>query len=96
MLTNIHAYCYILDPSFILTPPKQSAVILPLFLWKKLTTTLATRFNKSAAVICKLIPQNTYFFQYGRAQQLGGGDTMHAHELIPLKSDSRDMSFVWV
>ena len=96
MLTNIHAYCYILDPSFILTPPNQSAVILPLFLWKMLTATLATRFNKSAAVIRKLIPQNTYFVQYGQAQQLGGGDTMHACELIHLKYDSRDMSFVWV
>ena len=96
MLTNMHAYCCILDPLFILTPPKQSAVILPLSLWKTLTMTLATCFDKSAAVIHKLIPQNTYFVQYGQAQQLGGGDTMHAHEVIPLKSDSRDMSFVWV
>jgi hypothetical protein len=96
MLTNMHAYCYVPDPSFILTPPKQSAVILPLFLWKTLTATLATRFDKSAAVIRKLILQNTHFIQYGQVQQLGGGDTMHAHELIPLKSDSRDMSFVWV
>jgi hypothetical protein len=96
MLMNMHAYCYVPDPSFILTPPKQSAVILPLFLWKTLTATLATRFDKSAAVIHKLIPQNTHFIQYGRVQQLGGGDTMHAHELIPLKSDSRDMSFVRV
>ena len=64
MLTNMHADCYILDPSFILTPPKQSAVILPLFLWKTLTATLATHFDKSAAVICKPIPQNTYFVQY--------------------------------
>jgi hypothetical protein len=85
---NMHAYCYIPDPSFILTPPKQSAMILPLSLWKTLTMTLATCFDKSAAVIHKLIPQNTCFVQYGRAQQLGGGDTMHAHELIPLKSDS--------
>ena len=36
------------------------------------------------------------FFQYGWAQQLGGGDMMHACELIPLKSDSQDMSFVQV
>jgi hypothetical protein len=71
-------------------------VILPLSLWKTLTATLATRFDKPAAVIRKLIPQNTRFVQYGRAQQLGGGDTMHARELIPLKSDSRDMSFVRV
>jgi len=92
----MHAYYYIPDPSFILTPPKQSAMILPLSLWKKLTMTLAIHFDKSAAVTCKLIPQNTPFVQYSRAQQLGGGDTMHAHELIPFKSDSRDMSFVWV
>ena len=58
-----------------------------------LTATLATRFDKSAAVIHKLIPQNTYFVQYSWAQQLGGGDTMHACELIHLKSDSQDMSF---
>ena len=80
MLTNMHAYCYILDPSFILTPPKQSAVILPLFLWKTLTTTLATHFDKSAAVICKLIPQNTYFIQYSQAQQLGGIDSIKLFE----------------
>jgi hypothetical protein len=92
----MHAYCYVPDPSFILAPPKRSAVILPLSLWKTLTTTLETRFDKPAAVIRKLIPQNTRFVQYGRAQQLGGGDTMHARELIPLKSDSRDMSFVRV
>jgi hypothetical protein len=84
------------DPLFILTPPKQSVVILPLFLWKTLTATLATRFDKPAAVIRKLIPKTTYFVQYGRAQQLEGGDTIHAHEVIPLKSDSRDMSFVRV
>jgi hypothetical protein len=96
MLMNMHAYCYVPDPSFILTPPKQSAVTLSLFLWKTLTATLATCFDKSAAIIHKLIPQNTRFVQYGRAQQLGGGDTMHARELIPLKSDSQDMSFVWV
>jgi hypothetical protein len=96
MLTNMHAYCYVPDPSFILTPPKQSAVTLSLSLWKTLTTTLATRFDKSAAIIHKLIPQNTRFVQYGQAQQLGGGDTMHARELIPLKSDSQDMSFVQV
>jgi len=92
----MHAYYYIPDPSFILTPPKQSAMILPLSLWKTLTATLATCFDKSAAVIHKLIPQNNPFVQYGRAQQLGSGDTMHAHELIPLKSDSQDMSFVQV
>ena len=93
---NMHAYCYVPDPSFILTPPKQSAATLPLSLWKTLTATLATRFDKSAAVIRKLIPRNTRFVQYGRAQQLGGGDTMHACELNPLKSDGRDMSFVRV
>ena len=92
----MHAYCYLPDPLFILTPPKQSEVILPLSLWKTLTATLATRFDKSAAVIRKLIPKTTYFVQYGRAQQLKGGDTMHAREVIPLKSDSRDMSFVRV
>ena len=96
MLTNMHAYRYLPDPLFILTPPKQSVAIIPFSLWKTLTATLATRFDTSAAVIRKLIPKNTYFVQYGRAQQLEGGDTMHARGVIPLKSDSRDMSFVRV
>ena len=96
MLMNMHAYCYVPDPSYILTPPKQFAVILPLSLWKTLTATLATCFDKPAAIIRKVIPQKTHFVQYSVAQQLGGGDTMHACKLIPLKSKSRDMSFVQV
>ena len=93
---NVYAYCHKLDPLYVLTPPKQLGTILSSFLWKTLTATLATRFDKSASIIRKLIPKNTRFIQYGRACQLEGGDTMHARELIPLKSDSRDMSFVWV
>jgi hypothetical protein len=93
---NVYAYCHKLDPLYVLTPPKQLGTILSSFLWKTLTATLATRFDKSASIIRKLIPKNTRFIQYGRACQLEGGDTMHARELIPLKSDSRDMSFVRV
>ena len=96
MLTNMHAYCYVPDPSYILTPPKQSAAILPLFLWKTLTATLATHFDKPAAINCKLLPQKICFVQYGQAQQLEGRDMMHARKLIPRQSDSQDMSFVQV
>jgi len=65
-------------------------------LWTTLTATLATRFEKSVSVIRKLIPSQSPFDQYGRARQLDGGDTIHARELIPLQTDSRDMSFVRV
>ena len=56
MLTNMHAYCYILDLSFILTPPKPSVVILPLFLWKMLTTTLATLLLRTSFMVVSLSP----------------------------------------
>jgi hypothetical protein len=64
-------------------------------LWTTLTATLATRFEISVSVIRKLIPSQTPFDQYGRAHQLDG-DIIHARELIPLQTDSRDMSFVKV
>ena len=64
-------------------------------LWTTLTATLATRFEVSVSVIRKLIPSQTPFDQYGRARQLDG-DIIHARELIPLQTDSRDMSFVKV
>lgn len=65
-------------------------------LWKLLTATLSTRFEKPVKTVRQLIPKTTLFDQYGRAYQLEGGDTMHGRELIQLQSDSRDMSFVRV
>ena len=65
-------------------------------LWTTLTATLATLFETPVSVIWKLIPSQTSFNQYGRAHQLVGGDTIHARELNPLQTDSRDMSFVRV
>ena len=62
----------------------------------KLTASLATRFDTTAQTICRLIPKDTQFVQYGRVRQLEGGDIMHARELNPPQSDSRDMSFVRV
>ena len=65
-------------------------------LWNSLTATLATRFETSVSVMRKLIPSQSPFDQYGRARQVDGGDIIHARELIPLQTDSRDMSFVRV
>ena len=76
------------DPLYVLTPPRGSVTALPVPLWRTLTATLATRFDKSASIIQQLIPKDTQFAQYGRACQLEGGDTIHARELIPLRSDS--------
>jgi hypothetical protein len=84
------------DPSYVFTPPIGSVMALSKSLWMTLTATLATRFDKSASIIRKLIPKDTRFAQYGRACQLEGGDVMHARELNPLRSDGRDMSFVRV
>lgn len=69
---------------------------LPKPLWTTLTATLATRFEASVSVIRKLIPSQSLFDQYGRARILDSGEIIHARELIPLQSDSRDMSFVRV
>ena len=65
-------------------------------LWTTLTATLATRFETYVSVIRKLIPPQFPFVQYGQARQLDGGDIIHGRELIPLQTDSRDMSFVRV
>jgi hypothetical protein len=62
----------------------------------KLTVSLATCFDVTVLMICQLIPKDSQFIQYGRVYQLEGGDVMHARELNPPQSDSRDMSFVWV
>ena len=96
MLMNPLAYHSELDPLYVLTPPKGPVETLSAPLRMKLIATLATRFNKPVSIIRELIPQNTRFAQYGRVCQLEGGDTMHARDFVPLRSDSRDMSFVRV
>jgi hypothetical protein len=96
MSTNLLAYCSELDPLYVLTPPKEPVETLSTTLRTKLMVTLATRFNKSVSIIWELIPWNTQFVQYGHMHQLDGSDVMHAHDFVPLRSDSRDMSFVWV
>lgn len=84
------------DPLYVLTPPKRSAESINRSLWMKLTASLATRFDVTARTIRQLIPKDSRFIQYGRVYQLEGGDVMHARELNPPQSDSRDMSFVRV
>jgi hypothetical protein len=96
MSTNLLAYRSELDSLYVLTLPKGPVETLSTTLRTKLMVTLATCFNKSASIIRELIPRNTRFAQYGRARQLDGGDVMHARDFVPLRSDSRDMSFVWV
>ena len=85
-----------LDPLYVLNSPKPPAKTLSKALWTTLTATLATRLETSVSVIRKHIPSQSPFVQYGRARQLDGGDIIHARELIPLQTDSRDMSFVRV
>jgi hypothetical protein len=53
------AHCCVPDPSIVLTPPKQSMMILTTSLWKMLTATLATHFDKPVSIIHKLIPKDT-------------------------------------
>jgi hypothetical protein len=85
-----------LDPLYVLSSPKPLVKTLSRPLWTTLTATLATRLETSVSVIRKLIPPQYPFVHYGRARQLDGGDIIHARELIPLGTDSRDMSFVRV
>lgn len=88
--------CYTLDPTYALLPPVKYSVTLSSSLWETVTATLSTRLNKRVSDIRKVLPRQTLFVQYGRACQLNGGDRMQARELVPLQSDSRDMSFVRV
>ena len=93
---QIHEFTLVSDPLYVLTPPMRSAESINCSLWIKLTASLATRFDVTAQTIRRLIPKGSQFIQYGRVYQLEGGDVMHAHELNPPQSDSRDMSFVRV
>jgi hypothetical protein len=94
--TNPRIFTLVSDPLYVLTPPMRSAESINRSLWMKLTASLATRFDVTAQTIRQLIPKDSQFIQYGRVYQLEGGDVMHARELNPLQSDSRDMSFVRV
>jgi hypothetical protein len=85
-----------LDPLYVLNSPKPLVKTLSKSLWTTLTATLATRLETLVSVIRKLIPPQSPFDHYGRARQIDGGDIIHARELIPLQTDSRDMSFVKV
>jgi hypothetical protein len=96
ILMNLLAHHNELDPLYVLTPPKGPVETLSPHLRTKLVATLATHFNKSVQIIQKLIPQNTRFPQYGCVHQLEGGDTMHTHDFVLLRSDSQDMLFVQV
>jgi hypothetical protein len=93
---QIHEFTLVSDPLYVLTPPMRSAESINCSLWIKLTASLATRFDVTAQTIRQLIPKGSQFIQYGRVYQLEGGDVMHARELNPPQSDSRDMSFVRV
>ena len=81
------------DLLYILTPPVQYAVHLTDSLWKLLTATLCTHFEKPVKTIWQLIPKTTPFHHYGQACQLEDGNTIHGRELIQLQSDSQDMSY---
>lgn len=74
----------------------KSAESIKHSLWMKLTASLATRFDVTAQRICRLIPKDSRFIQYGRVYQVEGGDVMQACELNRPQSDSRDMSFIRV
>ena len=94
--TNPRIFTLVSDPLYVLTPPARSTESINCSLWIKLTASLATRFDVTAQTIRQLIPKDSQFIQYGRVYQLEGGDVMHARELNPPQSDSRDMSFVRV
>jgi hypothetical protein len=88
MSMNLLTYCSELDSLYVLTPPKGPVETLSTTLRTKLMVTLATCFNKSVSIIRELILWNTRFAQYGCAHQLDGGNVMHAHDFVPLRSDS--------
>jgi hypothetical protein len=59
MFVNLLAHYSEPDPLYIFTPPIGSVIALSASLWTTFTATLATRFDKSASIIWKLIPKNT-------------------------------------
>jgi hypothetical protein len=83
------------DPSWILTPPQKES-ILDKSLWTKLTAALATRFDVNVSAVHRQIPLHCQIKQYGRVSRVDGGDSMQGRDLVSLRLDSRDSSFVRV
>lgn len=83
----------LVDPHSRLVPPSVSDEVSA-DLHTKIAVCLATRFGKTMRIARKHVPH--VLMQYGKVRRLGGGDMIHARELVPVREDTRDASFVRV
>ena len=60
----------------------------------QIVKSLATRYNTNASSIRRILPDE--FEQWGKVKISGGGDTMHAAELVDSGEGHRDASYVRV
>ena len=88
-------YSTLADPLFALTPPRGLSPLSPA-LWRKVTATLATRYNTTSTIIRSHLPQEQPVAQYGRITRRDGGDTIHGADLGSSRPDGRDATFIRV
>ena len=65
-------------------------------MYKKVVAALATRYNVTTTTVKKWFSGNPDVLQFGKVSRIGGGDTMHARELVKCREQDRDASFVRV
>ncbi|TDL18506.1 hypothetical protein BD410DRAFT_816196 [Rickenella mellea] len=81
-------------PQSVLMPPKvKTDLSESTGLRHKVAACLATRFNVSVAIAKNHIPDGV-LEQWGKVRRLGGGDTMHARDLVRFGDGNRDASYV--
>ena len=80
------------DPTCMLLPPCDHSAVPPQ-LAEKIIASLSTRFDLPVKEIHPHLRKAT-LKQYGKVQLLDGGDVMNAFELVPVRDDLRDATFV--
>jgi hypothetical protein len=78
----------------VLLPPCDRNPVPPQLV-EKVIASLSTRFDLPVKEIRSHLRKAT-LKQYGKVRLLDGGDTMNASELVPVRDDLRDATFVRV
>ena len=84
---------YITDPAFAFMYPQKTLAVSHGDK-TKIARCLNALYGKSVAVSRSVIPDTLE--QWGKVRLIGGGDTMHARELVKVQGYSRDASYVRV
>ncbi len=65
-------------------------------MYAKVVATLATLGDSPLRTVKRWFPEDTEVLQFGKVARINGGDTMHGRDLVGLREQERDASFVRV